>query len=107
MVYLSIDIWNVSSGLVLFSILIFFFEEMIQVTVKCDKRVVVFEGVCKDVRCSALPGLPSMLEVLLGVKIPGNARRIGKGRFIGSGESIEEVIQILAHYTTRHLTKPF
>ena len=77
------------------SILILFFEDMIQVTVKCDKRVVVFDGISKDVRCS---DLLSMLEVRLGVKIPGNARLIGNGRFVGLGESIEEVIQILSQY---------
>ena len=77
------------------SILILFFEDMIQVTVKCDKRVVVFDGISKDVRGS---DLLSMLEVRLGVKIPGNARLIGNGRFVGLGESIEEVIQILSQY---------
>ena len=77
------------------SILILFFEDMIQVTVKCDKRVAVFDGVSRDVRCSALL---SMLEVRLGVKIPGNARLVGNGRFVGLGESIEEVIQILSQY---------
>ena len=78
------------------SILILFFEDMIQVTVKCDKRVVVFDGISKDLRCS---DLLSMLEVRLGVKIPGNARLVGNGRFIGLGESIEEVIQILSQYS--------
>ena len=68
---------------------------MIQLTVKCDKRVVVFDGISKDVRCS---DLLSMLEVRLGVKIPGNARLIGNCRFVGLGESIEEVIQILSQY---------
>ena len=77
------------------SILILFFEDMIQVTVRCDKRVVVFDGISKDVRGS---DLLSMLEVRLGVKIPGNARLIGNGRFVGLGESIEEVIQILSQY---------
>ena len=81
------------------SILILFFEDMIQVTVKCDKRVVVFDGISKDVRCS---DLLSMLEVRLGVKIPGNARLVGNGRFIGLGESIEEVIQILSQYPLHH-----
>jgi len=60
---------------------------MIQVTIKCDKRVVVFDGISKDVQCSALL---CMLEVRLGVKIPGNARLIGNGRFIGLNESIAE-----------------
>ena len=77
----------------LFRILIFLFKDMMQVTIKCDKRVVVFDGVSKDVECSALL---SMLEVWLGVKIPGNALLlIGNRRFIGLGESIAEVIQIL------------
>ena len=72
---------------------------MIQVTIKCDKRVVVFDGVSKDVRCSALL---SMLEVRLGVKIPGNARLKGNSRFIGlnESESIAEVTQILSQYLT-------
>ncbi len=77
---------------------------MIQVTIKCDKRVVVFDGVSKDVRCSALL---SMLEERLGVKIPGNARLIGNGRFIGLGDSIAEVIQILPQYLTKLVLKPF
>ena len=68
---------------------------MIQITIKCDKRVVVFDGISKDVRCSALL---SMLEVRLGVKIPGNARLIGNGRFIGLNKSIAEVTQILSQY---------
>ena len=68
---------------------------MIQVTVKCDTHFVVFDGISKDVRCSALL---SMLEVRLGVKIPGNARLIGNGRFIGIGESIEEVIHISGNF---------
>ncbi len=76
---------------------------MIQVTIKCDKRVLVFDGVSKDVRCSALL---SMLEVRLGVKIPGNARLIGNGRFIGLGDSIAEVIQILPQYLTKPVLKP-
>lgn len=69
------------------------FEDVIQVTVKCDTHFVVFDGISKEMRCGALL---SMLEVRLGVKIPGNARLIGNGRFVGIGESIEEVIQILA-----------
>ena len=69
-----------------------------QVTVKCDAHVVVFDGVSKDLLCSALL---SMLEVRLGVKIPGNARLIGNGRFIGTGESFEEVIQ--THETSTHV----
>ena len=79
-----------------FNILILVFEDMIQATVKCDKRVVVFNGASKDARCSALL---SMLEVQLGVKIPGHARLIENGRFIGLDESFEEVIKILAQYT--------
>ena len=71
------------------------FEDMIQVTVKYDKQVVVLNGVSKDVRCSALL---SMLEVLLGVKIPGNARLMGNGHFIGIDESIEEVIHISGNF---------
>jgi hypothetical protein len=35
-----------------------------------------------------------MLEVLLGVKIPGNALLIGNSHLIGLGESIAEVLQI-------------
>jgi len=77
--------------------------DMIQVTIKCDKRVVVFDGVSKDVRCSALL---SMLEVRLGVKIPGNARLIGNGRFVKLGDSIAEVIQILPQYLTKPVLKP-
>ncbi len=76
---------------------------MIQVTIRCDDRVVVFDGVSEDVRCSALL---SMLEVRLGVKIPGNARLIGSGRFIGLGESIAEVIQISSQYLMK-LVIPF
>ena len=93
---------KVSSGLVI-QYSDFVFEDMVQVTVKCDKRVAVFDGVSRDVRCSALL---SMLEVRLGVKIPGNARLIGNGRFIGMGESIQEVIQILAQCTMQLLTTP-
>ena len=77
---------------------------MIQVTVKCYKRVVVFDGVSKDVLCGALL---SMLEVRLGVKIPGNARLLGNGRIIGLGESIEKVIQILSQYLMQLMLKPF
>ena len=68
---------------------------MIQVTITCDNRIVVFDGVSKDVQCS---GLLSMLEVRLDVKIPGNARLKRNGRFTGLGESIAEVIQILSQY---------
>ena len=64
---------------------------MIQVIVERDKQVVVLDGVSNDVRCCALL---SMTEVLLGVKIPGNSRLTGKGRFKEIGESIGEVIQI-------------
>ena len=86
------SVWYVLSGFVIqYSDVVF--EDVIQVTVKCDTHFVVFDGISKDVRCSALL---SMLEVRLGVKIPGNAQLIGNGSFIGIGESIEEVIQILA-----------
>jgi hypothetical protein len=77
---------------------------MIQFTIKCEKRVVVFDGVSKDVRCSALL---SMLEVRLGIKIPGNARLIGNGRFVGLGDSIAEVIQILPQYLTKPVLSLF
>ena len=102
--YLSVGIWDVLSGLV-FQDSDFLFEDMMQVTIKCDKRVVVFDGVSKDVECSALL---SMLEVWLGVKIPGNALLlIGNRRFIGLGESIAEVIQILYQYLLQPVIKPF
>jgi hypothetical protein len=77
---------------------------MIQITIKCYKQVVVFDGISKDVRCSALL---SMLEVRLGVKVPGNARLVGYGRFIGLGESIAEVTQILSHYLMQLVLMPF
>ncbi len=104
LVYLCWGIQNFVSGLVIQCSDFIFFEDMIQVTVKCYKRVVVFDGISKDVRCSALL---SMLEVLLGVKIPGNARLIGNGRIIGLGESIEKVIQILSQYLMQLVIKPF
>ena len=79
------------------------FEDVIQVTVKCDTHVVVFDGVSKDVRCSALL---SMLEVQLGVKIPGNARLMGNGHFLGIGESIEEVIHTSGNFYSSALSAP-
>ena len=76
---------------------------MIQVTIKCDKRVVVFDGISKDVQCSELL---CMLEVRLGVKIPGNARLIGNSRFIGLNKSIAEVTRILSQYLVQLVLKP-
>ncbi len=64
---------------------------MIQVTIKCEKRIVVFDGVSGNAQCI---DLLSMLGVRLGVKIPGNARLTKNGRCIETRKSIEEVRQI-------------
>ncbi len=92
--FLSVGIQHSLLGLV-FQYYDLVFEDMIQVTVKYDKQVVVLDRISKDVRCSALL---SMLEVQLGVKIPGNARLMGNGHFLGIGESIEEVIHTSGNF---------
>jgi len=60
---------------------------MTQVTIKCDKRIFVFDWISRNTQCS---DLLSMLEVRLAVKIPGNARLMENGRVIGMSKSIEE-----------------
>jgi hypothetical protein len=63
---------------------------MIQVVIKCDKKVFVFEGISRTAQCS---DLLSHLGALLGpgVKIPGNASLMENGLYIEMHKSIEEV----------------
>jgi hypothetical protein len=75
-----------------FKILIFIFEDTLQVTIKCEKQVFVFDGVSRQAQCS---DLLSMLGVRMGVTIPGSAQLIKNGRCIGRRTSIEEVRQIV------------
>ena len=82
----------------MFKILILIFEDTLQVTIKCDKQVFVFDGVSRQAQCS---DLLSMLGVRMGVKIPGSARLMKNGRCLGTNESIEEVCQRFRHHLAK------
>jgi len=62
-------------------------SDMIQVTIKCDKQIFVFDWISRNAQCS---DLLSMLEVRMAIKIPGNAQLMENGRFIGISKSIDE-----------------
>ena len=78
-----------------FKILILIFEDTLQVTIKCDTQVFVFDGVSRNAQCS---DLLSMLGVRMGVKIPGSARLMKNGRCLGTNASIEEVCQRFSEF---------
>ncbi len=65
---------------------------MIQVAIKCDKKVFVLERISRTAQCS---DLLSNLRALLGpgVKIPGNASLMENGLCIEMHKSIKEVSQ--------------